>query len=87
MRRAQQERLTRPVETKRELGNVLKSTTASASRERMTREKINLLFPQHQDQPKSQQTLMKRRRSLDFGDLANLDNLPKLATPAWRTLV
>lgn len=87
MRRAQQERLTRPVEAKRELGNILKSTTASASREKMTRERINLLFPQHQDQSKSQKTLMKRRRSLDFGDLADLDNLPKLSTPAWRTLV
>ena len=85
MRRAHQERLTRPVEARRELGNVLKSTAASASRERGTREKINLLFPHSQDQ--SKQTLMKRRRSLDFGDLAHLDNLPKLATPAWRTLV
>ena len=86
MRRLEQERVTRPVQARRELDNILRRTVASDSREKATRDKIETLFPRPMD-PASKKSFMKRRRSLDFGDLAHLDNLPKLATPAWRTLV
>ena len=86
MKRLQQERVTRPVQARRELDSLLRRTVASDSRERATREKIETLFPRPRDQ-NNKQSFMKRRRSLDFGDLAHLDNLPKLASPAWRTLV
>ena len=86
MKRLQQERVTRPVQARRELDSLLRSTAASGSRDKATRDKISLLFPQPRGQS-DKQFFMKRRRSLDFGDLAHLDNLPKLATPAWRTLV
>ena len=86
MRRVEAERVTRGVQARRELDNLLRRTVASDSREKATREKIETLFPRPGDQ-NNKQSFMKRRRSLDFGDLAHLDNLPKLASPAWRTLV
>ena len=63
------ERVSRPVEARRELATVTRATLASSAR-------------QHQRQDTRQ-----RRRSLDYGELYTIHNLPSLATPEWRTLV
>ena len=63
------ERVSRPVQARRELATVTRATLASSAR-------------QHQRQDTRQ-----RRRSLDYGELYTIHNLPKLATPEWRTLV
>ena len=91
-KRQQLEKLTRPVLARREIDNIFKGTIASSSREKATKDKIDLLFP-----PSERSSLERRksdlcadftrRRSLDGGDLYHLDNLPKLANPEWRTLV
>ena len=64
---------------------------ASASRERSTREGRQLTSPGHGGEAGAGgcNTFrgFPRRRSLDYGDLYHLHNLPKLSTPAWRTLV
>ena len=91
-KRQQLEKLTRPVLARREIDNIFKGTVASTNREKATKEKINLLFPPSQKPPiergKSDMCAdFIRRRSLDGGDLYHLDNLPRLGSAQWRTLV
>ena len=57
-----------------------------------TKEKIDLLFPPPEaSRPPLERRRsdcdFSRRRSFDGGDIYHLDNLPKLASPQWRTLV
>ena len=80
-KKQQQERLTRQVQARRELDNVFRSTVSSSSRDRETRDRINLCFPSADIRQKQNFRQFNRRRSLDFGDLYHLHNLPKLATP------
>ena len=81
------ERIQRPVMARRELDSLLKETQASISREKATKEKINLNLQRNQNSTCNNFKHFQRRRSLDFGDLYHLHNLPKLSTPEWRTLV
>ena len=75
------------------MDTALRSTLASASRERataFTREQRELTSPGHQEAGSGVCRTFRsfpRRRSLDYGDLYHLHNLPKLSTPEWRTLV
>ena len=81
------------MQARRELDSALRSTLASASRDRASaaareqREEV-MTSPGHRE-PGACSTFRNfpRRRSLDYGDLYHLHNLPKLSTPAWRTLV
>ena len=72
---------------RRELDSLLKETQASISREKATKERINLNLQLNQNSTCNNFKYFQRRRSLDFGDLYHLHNLPKLSTPEWRTLV
>ena len=79
------------MQARRELDTALRSTLASASRERAaaaSREARQLTSPGHGEAGGCNTfRSFPRRRSLDFGDLYHLHNLPKLSTPEWRTLV
>ena len=91
-RRLRQERLNRPSQARRDVDNVFKRTISSSYRERETKERINLNLPRDVKAGKvgtgkKGNRSFQRRRSLDFGDLYHLQNLPKLAIPEWRTLV
>ena len=91
-KRQQLEKLTRPVLARREIDSIFKGTIASSNREKITKDKIDLLFPPTKQSPLERRKSDMcadyiRRRSLDGGDLYHLENLPKLGSPSWRTLV
>ena len=88
-KRLQLERLQRPVQARRELDTALRSTLASASRERASRSSARARREEGGRGGGARASIKNfpRRRSLDYGDLYHLHNLPKLSTPEWRTLV
>ena len=87
--RQRRQRVNRTIEARRDIDNILRSTVSSSCREREIKERINLNLPPEMKtgSKKNNKKLHQRRRSLDFGDLYHLHNLPKLSTPEWRTLV
>ena len=89
-RRQQLERLTRPVLARREQdSSVTRPTAATAAR---AKDRISLVFsagagPGLQRGKSDLGPRAGRRRSVDGGDIYHLDNLPRLASPQWRSLV
>ena len=87
-KKQQLERLTRPVLVRRESDSLFKATKSSSEREKQTKEQIDLIFTPNSSSSDSSEKMSEgspRRRSV--GDLYTIDNLPRLATPQWRTLV